>query len=80
MDKGAAILDYGPEFGPWSNKAMSNDGPNLADNNLSANKVTPYNKQEVSPDDTTIEIQASKGAKNFGATKQASYEGSELED
>lgn len=45
MDKGAAILDYGNEFGPNAvSKAMSNDGPNLAANNLDLNHVMPYNK------------------------------------
>lgn len=46
MDTGAAILDFGGEFGQNAvGKPMSNDGPDLSANNLRANKVTPYVKQ-----------------------------------
>lgn len=45
MDKGAAILDFGIEgYGPVSQAPFSKGGPDLSDNNLSSNKVTPYNK------------------------------------
>lgn len=44
IDKGAAILDYGDEFGGNGvDRTMSNNGPNLKENNL-PNKVTPYTK------------------------------------
>lgn len=42
-NKGAAILDFGAEFGGNSvEKTMRNDGPDLSANNLRSNKVTPY--------------------------------------
>lgn len=50
---GAAILDFGGEFGPNGvEKTMRNDGPDLSANNLRSNKVTPYTKVgNVSSDD-----------------------------
>ena len=44
MDSGAAILDFGGEFGPNAvSKPMSNNGPDLRDN-IKPNVVTPYTK------------------------------------
>lgn len=67
MNTGAAILDFGDEFGPNAvGKPMRNDGPDLSANNLRANKVTPYNKVDHagSPDqyDTPSPLTSADGA------------------
>ena len=55
MDKGAAILDFGAEdWGMPSNKPFTNDGPDLSANNLSANKVTKFNKIGTPSDETKL--------------------------
>lgn len=66
MDTGAAILNFGDEFGPNSvDKAMSNNGPNLREQNI-PNKVTPYTKVDHSgsPDsyDTPEQLKSVPGS------------------
>lgn len=71
MDTGAAILNFGDEFGTNSvEKTMSNDGPNLRENNL-PNKVTPFPKRaEPMGADQTEVMGGSTTTPGYSATKE----------
>lgn len=48
---------------------MSNDGPNLSANNLSANKVTPYEKIGNISSDDHIEVMGGSPTPGYAGTK-----------
>lgn len=67
--KGAAILDYGQEFGGNSvGRVMRNDGPNLRENNV-PNKITHYTRVGVSPMKDDIETMGGDPTPGYAGTK-----------
>lgn len=67
--KGAAILDYGQEFGGCSvGRLMRNDGPNMRENDL-PNKVTEYTRVGQSPIKDAIQIMGGDPTPGYSGTK-----------